>query len=103
MSVPMAKKTTEKIQLADFPEEIDEISGVRLYGNLSYETQMAVLSQYLHTHEANGEREEIVSAVREFLARKQAKGKEAYFANYGEMPFGDITKRYTKFNYTILY
>lgn len=171
MSVPMAKKIKEKIQLADFPEEIDEISGVRLYGNLSYETQMAVLSQYLHTHEANGEREEIVSAVREFLVRKQAKGKEetqkqlsdddvwrlaenpaqyslfgdffdvpfpapehsafsfidlfagiggfriamqnlggkcvyssefdakaqeAYFANYGEMPFGDITKEITK-------
>lgn len=164
----MAKKAKE-IKLADFPEEVDEATGMKVYGELSYETQMAVLSQYLHNGGTDAERGEIVEAVRDFLARKHvrqdvvdvasdedvwrvaedplqydlfndffdvpfpapehpkftfidlfagiggfriamqnlggkcvyssefdAKAQESYFANYGEMPFGDITKDITK-------
>lgn len=166
----MAKK--KEIKLADFPEEVDEESGVKVYGEMSYETQMAVLSHYLHADRKNlsaEEREEIIYAVREFLARKkyrqkdgeemtdeeiwraaedplqynlfndffkvpfpepehpkftfidlfagiggfrlamQAQGgqcvfssewnvyaQKTYFTNFGEMPFGDITKEITK-------
>ena len=169
----MAKKTKD-IKLADFPEEVDEATGMKVYGELSYETQMAVLSQYLHSPDLRGDedevrkrREEIIYCVREYLERKtgnnaddyddeqvwrvaedpyagdffsdffnvpfpqpeqyrftfidlfagmggfrlamQAQGgkcvfssewnkyaQKTYFANFGEMPFGDITKEVTK-------
>ena len=153
-----------------FPEEITE-DGLRIYGETSYENQMAVLSHYLHNnHEVveDEKKQEIILAIREFLSRKQfrqekekfsdediwmaaespmqynlfddffkvpfpapknpkftfidlfagiggfriafqnlggkcvyssefdAKAQESYLANYGEMPFGDITKESTK-------
>lgn len=166
----MAKKKIEAIRLSDFPEETDKKSGVRIYGELSYETHLAVLSQYLHGQETGCSKEQIIDAIREFLIKKQmkrekphvemsdedvwkvaenpaqyslfddffrvpfpepehprftfidlfagiggfriamqnlggkcvyssefdAKAQESYFANYGEMPFGDITKEITK-------
>lgn len=167
------KKNITPHSLTNFPEEVDEKNGVKVYGETSYENQIAVLSHYLHN---SGEKlskkrkEEIVGAIREFLDRKQsrqmlnieeltdeeiwaaaesptqynlfeeffdvpfpspkeprftfidlfagiggfriamqnlggkcvyssefdAKAQESYFANYGEMPFGDITKPATK-------
>ena len=167
----MTKKDNKDIGLADFPEEVTE-EGVMIYGETSYENQMAVMSHYLHNHRqetGEEEREEIIAAVREFLERKQfreekdevlsdeevwrvaesplqynlfddffnvpfpapenprftfidlfagmggfriamqqlggkcvyssefkAAAQKAYLANYGEMPFGDITKESTK-------
>ena len=165
--------TKRKLNLADFPEEVDEKNHIKVYGETSYENQIAVLSHYLHN---SGEKlskkrkEEIILAIREFLERKQsrqklnideltddelwaaaesptqynlfeeffdvpfpspqkprftfidlfagiggfriamqnlggkcvyssefdAKAQESYLANYGEMPFGDITKPTTK-------
>lgn len=167
----MAKqKNIASNSLVDFPEEIDVQSGVRIYGETSYENQMAVLSHFVHGDTYNiKDKAEIVACVREFLARKKcrqgisddlsddeiwkvaenptqqylfadffkvpfpepvhpkftfidlfagiggfriamqnlggkcvyssefdAKAQETYFANYGEMPFGDITKEATK-------
>ena len=165
------KKEINKVALSAFPEEVDK-DGLKWYGEMSYETQMAVLSHYLHADKKEAsaeEKEEIVEAVREFLARKKyrqkdgeemtdeevwrvaedplqynlfddffkvpfpepehpkftfidlfagiggfriamqnlggkcvyssefdAKAQESYLANYGEMPFGDITKDITK-------
>lgn len=165
------KKEIDKVKLSAFPEEVDK-DGLKWYGEMSYETQMAVLSHYLHADKKNlsaEEREEILYAVREFLARKkyrqkdgeemtdeeiwrvaedplqynlfndffkvpfpepehpkftfidlfagiggfrlamQAQGgqcvfssewnvyaQKTYFTNFGEMPFGDITKEITK-------
>ena len=166
------KKANDDLKLEAFPEEITE-NGVRIYGETSYENQMAVLSHYLHNEgsdESEERKTEIISAVREFLSRKQfrqcidkdemsdeevwrvaedatqydlfadffkvpfpapqhpkftfidlfagiggfriafqnlggkcvyssefdAKAQESYLANYGEMPFGDITKESTK-------
>lgn len=167
----MAKtKSIIKSKLVDFPEEIDEKNGVRIYGETSYENQMAILSQFFHNeHKSIEAKAEIVTCIRDFLARKKfrqnaeeeltdeevwnvaespaqqylfadffevpfpepnkpkftfidlfagiggfriamqnlggkcvyssefdAKAQETYFANYGEMPFGDITKESTK-------
>lgn len=161
--------------MVDFPEEEKVVGniGVKVYGETSYENQMAVLSHYLHNGQkklTKKEQVEIIEATREFLSRKefrqridideltdteilkvaedpaqydlfsqffdvpfpaperpkftfidlfagmggfrlamQAQGGECvfssewnsfsqqtYFANFGEMPFGDITKKSTK-------
>lgn len=168
----MPRKQLKDITLADFPEEIDSQNNIKVYGETSYEDQMAVMSHYLHNHQhetSKEDREEIVAAIREFLSRKQfnqekdedlsdeevwkvaesplqynlfddffkipfpapedpkftfidlfagmggfriamqqlggkcvysseskAAAQQAYLANYGEMPFGDITKESTK-------
>lgn len=157
--------------MRDFPEEETVVGnfGMKIYGETSYENQMAVLSHYLHNNKKNitkEEQAEIVDAIREFLSRKEfrqkaeladwsdeqvlmaaedpaqyglfseffdvpfpspekpkftfidlfagiggfrialqnmggkcifssefdAEAQRTYFANYGEMPFGDITK-----------
>lgn len=163
----------KKISIVDFPEEekIEGDFGVKIYGETSYENQLAVLSHWLHSHgkEVDAvEKEEIAEAIHEYLERKaikqeseieritgevmaaenpgqydlfsdffnvpfpapenpkftfidlfagiggfriamqnlggkcvyssefDAKAQETYLANYGEMPFGDITKQSTK-------
>ena len=163
---------SKTIKLSDFPEEVTA-EGLKIYGETSYENQMAVLSHYLHNHPKeveDNQKGEIIWAVREFLSRKKfrqgrtdeeltdeqvwkvaedatqydlfadffkvpfpapenpkftfidlfagiggfriafqnlggkcvyssefdAKAQESYLANYGEMPFGDITKPSTK-------
>lgn len=164
----MAKK---KNSLVDFPEEITE-EGIKIYGETSYENQIAVMSHYLHNKKekiSDEEKKEIILAIREFLARKiskqesfeeltddqiwiaaespmqyslfddffkvpfpspqapkftfidlfagiggfriamqnlggkcvyssefDAQAQKTYLENYGEMPFGDITKESTK-------
>lgn len=162
----------QSLNIQAFPEEITK-DGIKIYGESSYENQMAVLSHYLHNNSAKISKErkaEIISSIREFLSRKKflqdlnnkefsdeeiwqvaedavqydlfadffkvpfpspkkpkftfidlfagiggfriamqnlggkcvyssefdAKAQESYLANYGEMPFGDITKESTK-------
>lgn len=167
----IVKKTTiRNIKLADFPEEVDEQKGIKVYGETSWENQLAVLTHYLHNNGymvSEKNKQEIIYAVREFLERKksdkddeitdeyvtevaenpigynlfsdffkipfpdpaepkftfidlfagmggfrlamQAQGgkcvfssewnkyaQKTYLANFGEMPFGDITKDITK-------
>ena len=166
-----------KLKLSDFPEKITA-EGLKIYGSVSYETQIARLTQYIHSldgkHDvASGkERYEILDAIRDYIEYKQNNDKEnplwkevddeqvtmaaesplesdlfrdffnvpfpapkhpkftfidlfagiggfriamqelggkcvyssefdpqaqrTYFENYGEMPFGDITKEVTK-------
>ena len=164
----MVKK---KNSLVDFPEEITE-DGVKVYGETSYENQIAVMCHYLHNKKekiSDEEKREIILAIREFLSRKiskqelheeltddqiwtvaespmqygffddffnvpfpspktpkftfidlfagiggfriamqnfggkcvysseyNAQAQKTYLENYGEMPFGDITKKSTK-------
>lgn len=167
----IAKKTViQDIKLADFPEEIDEQNNIKVYGETSWENQLAVLSHYLHNNdriEGEESKWEVIYAIREFLEQKkeskeeditdeyvtkvaedpaaydlfsdffnvpfpdpkepkftfidlfagmggfrlamQAQGgkcvfssewnkyaQKTYLANFGEMPFGDITKEMTK-------
>jgi DNA (cytosine-5)-methyltransferase 1 len=169
--------TTAEIKLSELPEEVTE-EGLKIYGPTSYETQVAILSHYLHTldgkHDiASGEkRYEILEAIRDYIDYKrkldrknpmwkdvsdedicmaaesplesdlfadffkvpfpapenpkftfidlfagmggfrlamQAQGgkcvfssewnaysQKTYFSNFGDMPFGDITKEVTK-------
>ena len=168
---------TAEVKISELPEEVTA-DGLKIYGPTSYETQVAILSQYLHTlkdkHDiASGEkRDEILEAIRDFIEYKRQQDKKnpmwkdvsdedvwmaaesplendlfadffkvpfpapenpkftfidlfagiggfriamqelggkcvyssefdvqaqrSYFANYGEMPFGDITKEVTK-------
>ena len=166
------------IKISDIPEEVTE-EGIKIYGPVSYETQVAILSHYLHSldgkHDiASGKkRYEILSAIHDYIEYKKSKEKNSdwkdvdenevvsmvaegsplqyelfsdffnvpfpapknpkftfidlfagiggfriamqelggkcvyssefdaqaqrtYFANYGDMPFGDITKEVTK-------
>lgn len=167
----------KNIQLSELPETIDA-DGVKEYGATSYETQIAILSHYLHTFDgrqdlqAKADRNDILTAIRDYIEYKrthdkhnmlwenvddemitsaaesplesdlfndffnvpfpapknpkftfidlfagmggfrlamQAQGgkcvfssewnaysQKTYFANFGEMPFGDITKELTK-------
>ena len=131
----------KEVNISELPEET--VDGVKMYGTTSYETQVAILSHYLHNHEgkhdiASGEkRYEILEAIRDYIEFKhkqdkknpkftfidlfagmggfrlamQAQGgkcvfssewnaysQKTYFANFGEMPFGDITKELTKYS-----
>ena len=170
---------TTEVKISELPEEVTE-DGLKIYGPTSYETQVAILSHYLHTldgkHDiASGEkRYEILGAIRDYIEYKhkqdkknplwenvsdeavwmaaesplendffadffkvpfpapenpkftfidlfagmggfrlamQAQGEKCvfssewnaysqktYFSNFGDMPFGDITKEVTKSN-----
>ena len=63
------------IKLSELPEEVTE-DGLKIYGPTSYETQIAVLSHYLHTldgkHDiASGEkRYEILEVIRDYIEYK---------------------------------
>ena len=65
--------TNKTIKLSDFPEEVTK-DGLKIYGETSYENQMAVLSHYLQNHSSKQTEEqktEIVNAIRDFLSRKE--------------------------------
>ena len=55
----VSEKLDKRFTLKDFPEEITE-DGLRIYGEISYENQLAVLSHYLHNvgNEESQERKE---------------------------------------------
>lgn len=166
----------KEVQLSELPEEV--VDDTKIYGTTSYETQVAILSHYLHSldgkHDiaSKAKRYEILEAIRDYINYKrqhdkknpmwedvseeeiasaadcpmesdlfsdffdvpfpapknpkftfidlfagmggfrlamQAQGgkcvfssewnaysQKTYFSNFGEMPFGDITKEITK-------
>ena len=70
------KKTNDEPKLSAFPEEVDE-NGLKIYGETSYENQIAELSHYLHTTDFEGtqievqeQRNELMALIREFLEYK---------------------------------
>ena len=169
--------SAKEVKFSSLPEEIEE-DGTRIYGPASYETQVALLSHYLHNldgkndMDARKSRYDILTAIRDYIEYKRlhdkknamwtdvsdeevimaaesplesdlfrdffnvpfpapkdpkftfidlfagiggfriamqelggkcvyssefdAQAQKTYMANYGEMPFGDITKEITK-------
>ncbi len=73
--------TTAEVKISELPEEVTA-DGLKIYGPASYETQVAILSQYLHTlkgkHDiASGEkRDEILEAIRDFIEYKHQQDKK---------------------------
>lgn len=82
----IAKKTIiQDIKLVDFPEEIDEQNGIKMYGQTSWENQLAVLSHYLHNNGCIGDDEnkrQVLYAFREFLERKKENKDEEITNEY---------------------
>lgn len=69
-------KIKDEPKLSAFPEEVGE-DGLKIYGETSYENQIAALSHYLHTTTFEGaqievqeRRNEIMALIREFLEHK---------------------------------
>ena len=64
-------------RLSQFPELVDEEDGIKVYGETSYENQMAVLSQFLHNDIYEGSldvtayRKKVIGAILDFLACKK--------------------------------
>ena len=73
--------TTAEVKISELPEEVTA-DGLKIYGPASYETQVAILSQYLHTlkgkHDiTSGEkRDEILEAIRDFIEYKRQQDKK---------------------------
>ena len=69
------------IKISELPEEVTE-SGVKIYGTTSYETQVAVLSHYLHTLDnkydivSSEKRYEILEAIRDYIDFKRQQDKK---------------------------
>ena len=72
---------TKEVKLSELPEEVTK-EGLKVYGTTSYETQVAILSHYLHTldgkHDiASGEkRYEILEAIRDYIDFKHQQDKK---------------------------
>ena len=68
------KTSIQDIKLVDFPEEIDMSNGIKLYGQTSWENQLAVLSHFLHNtnfKDDDSTKYEAICAIREFLEQKK--------------------------------
>ena len=72
---------TAEVKISELPEEVTS-DGLKIYGQTSYETQVAILSHYLHTlkgkHDiASGEkRYEILEAIRDYIEFKHKQDKK---------------------------
>lgn len=74
----MAKniQNNNKLKLSNFPEEIDKENGIKIYGEISYENQMAVLSQFFHNGDGELCHDEIVATILDFLENKKEQHPE---------------------------
>lgn len=75
----------QDIKLVDFPEEVDVQNGIKIYGETSWENQLAVLSHYLHNNDCVGNeqsKKEILYTIREFLERKKSNKEETITEEY---------------------
>lgn len=82
------KLAIKNTKLINFPEEIDEENGIKLYGETSWENQLAVLTHYLHNNhlvEDGDFKREVIYAVREFLERKKGKSDDEITDEYVAM------------------
>ena len=69
------------IRISEIPEEVTEY-GTKIYGSVSYETQVAILSHYLHSlkdkHDiaSGAKRDEILGVIRDYLEYKHRQDKK---------------------------
>ena len=72
---------TKNIKISELPETTTK-DGVKVYGTTSYETQIAILSHYLHSldnkHdiESSEQRYEILAAIRDYIEYKRQHDKK---------------------------
>lgn len=77
------------IKISEIPEEVTE-EGIKIYGPVSYETQVAILSHYLHSldgkHDiASGKkRYEILGAIHDYIEYKKSKEKNSDWKDVDE-------------------
>lgn len=79
----------QDIKLSDFPEETDIHNNIKIYGETSWENQLAVLSHYLHNgylQENEENKHEVICAIREFLERKKENVTDEYIVKVAENP-----------------
>ena len=77
----MNRKIQDNMKIEAFPEDITE-EGIKIYGESSYDNQIATLSHYLHnanytgtTDEIKERREELIALIREYLEQKDSSMK----------------------------
>lgn len=77
------------IKISEIPEEVTE-EGIKIYGPVSYETQVAILSHYLHSLDgkydiASGKkRYEILGAIHDYIEYKKSKEKNSDWKDVDE-------------------
>ena len=80
---------SKKINISELPEEVTK-DGLKIYGSTSYETQIAILSHYLHTFDgkydvaSNEKRGEIIEAIHSYIEYKKKKDKTREWDNIDE-------------------
>lgn len=80
---------SKKINISELPEEVTK-DGLKIYGSTSYETQIAILSHYLHTFDgkydvaSNENRNEIIEAIHSYIEYKKKKDKTKEWDNIDE-------------------
>lgn len=73
-------------KLSEFPECTTN-DGVKIYGETSYETQIAILSQYLHSFDGKYDiksktnRNQIIAAIQEYIEYKRTHDKNGFACN----------------------
>lgn len=80
MSIEKVSKTSnpKNISIVDFPTEIDAENHIKIYDDSSIENRMAVLSHYLHNHNAllsNDDKLDLLSSLWDFLDSKPNKSE----------------------------
>ena len=89
------KKKIDDIKLTNFPEEVDEQDGVKVYGETSYENQIAFLSHFLHNAGKsylggkNELRAQLIDSIYAYLEHKKRLQNytDEYIAQVADNPF----------------
>jgi len=91
---------SKNIKISELPEEVTK-EGLKIYDSASYETQVAILSHYLHTLDGkhditSGEkRYEILSAIHDYFEYKKSKEKDP---DWQDVDVNEVVSMVTKDN-----
>lgn len=77
------KHLYDKTTLVNFPEEVDASQNIRIYGQISRENQLAVISHFLHNTNVSAEfKRNAIEAIKDFLDDKQCTIQEEITDEY---------------------